>query len=232
MLNTLVTVADREAVDGRATRWAGHRARRRAEIVAAALVAVKEHGPDVSTEQIAERAGIPRPRLYRHFTDAEDLHDAVAQCAADLLIAEIAPTLTGLVGTPRGIIVRIVDTFVTWMTENVSLYHYVVNRATGGRTGGNRVVADARTTVSGMLRDFLERYCALLGIDPVTVDPLAFGLVGMVESATQRWLVAPGVLGREALVDQVSIWIWGLLDHILRSIGVVVDPDEPLPPVT
>lgn len=229
---TLVTVADPRTQDGRAARWAGHRARRRAEIVAAALVAVNEHGPDVSTEQIAERAGIPRPRLYRHFTDAEDLHDAIAQRAAELLIAEIAPTLTSLTGTPRGIIAGIVDTFVTWMTDNAPLYHYVVNRATGGRNGGSRVAADARTTVSRMLRDFLERYCALLGIGPVSIDPLAFGLVGMVESATQRWLVAPGTLGREALVGQVSLWIWGLLDHLLRSIGVVVDPDEPLPPVT
>ena len=192
------------------------------------MAAINQYGPEVSTEQIAEHAGIPRPRLYRHFTDAEDLHDTIARCAADLLIAEIAPTLTELSGTPRGIIARIVTTFVTWMTDNVSLYHYVVNRAADVRNGENRVAADARTTVSGLLRDFLERYCALLGITPITVDPLAFGLVGMVESATQRWLVAPGPLGREALVDQVSLWIWGLLDHMLRTIGVVVDPDEPV----
>lgn len=214
------------AEDGRATRWAGHRARRRAEIVAAALAAVNEHGPSVSTEQIAERAGIPRPRLYRHFTDAEDLHNAVAQRIAEELVAELAPALSGRGGgTPRDIIGRIVDTFVTWMTENTSLYRYVVARGEDGLT------ADARTTISGMLRDLLAGYLAVLALDTRRADPLAFGLVGMVESATQRWLVAPGSLGRDGLVHQLTIWIWGLLDTMLRASGVVIEPDLPLPPL-
>ncbi|ANZ35910.1 hypothetical protein BBK82_07250 [Lentzea guizhouensis] len=50
-------------VDGRAARWAGQREMRRAEVAAAALDAIAEHGPQVSTEQIAERAGIARHTL-------------------------------------------------------------------------------------------------------------------------------------------------------------------------
>jgi AcrR family transcriptional regulator len=217
--------------DGRATRWAGHRDRRRAEIVSAALAAIDEHGPGVSTEQIAERAGIPRPRLYRHFADADDLHDAIAQRAAASLMTELTPALSAPTGTPRDIITLVVRTFVTWMTDNASLYRYVVLR-TSGAGGGEQVIADVRSTVSGMLGDLLARYLVLFTLDPRAADPLAFGLVGMVESATERWLAAPGQLSRDALVAQVSFWVWGVLDTMLRVVGVVIDPDVPLPPLS
>lgn len=59
--------------DGRSTRWAGEHQRRRAQFVEAALVAIARHGPETSTEQIAQQAGVARTRLYKHFTDAADL---------------------------------------------------------------------------------------------------------------------------------------------------------------
>ncbi len=215
------------AEDGRATRWAGHRERRRAELVTAALAAIGEHGPGVSTELIAQRAGIPRPRLYRIFTDADDLHDAIAHRVADSLMDQLTPTLTRPSGTPNEIITRIVDVFVTWMTDNVSLYHYLVLRATAP---GEPVIVDVRSRISRLLADLLRGYLIVLGLDPSGSDPLSWGLVGMVESTTERWLVAPGTLGRDGLVDQLSIWIWGLLDHMLRASGVILAPDVPLPP--
>ncbi|GAA0635528.1 hypothetical protein GCM10010174_66490 [Kutzneria viridogrisea] len=55
------------------------------------------------------------------------------------------------------------------------------------------------------------------------------GLIGA--GPGQRWLVAPGPLGRDELVAQLSMWIWGLLDLMCRAAGVVIDPDEPLPPL-
>jgi AcrR family transcriptional regulator len=216
-------------VDGRAARWAGQRAKRRAEIVAAGLAAIGEHGPGVSTEQIAARAGIARPRLYRHFADAEDLYDAVAQRAAELIVAEMVPVLTRPSGTARGIITRVVRTFVVWLTDNLSLYRYVVLRSADERVGRDSLIADVRTSISELLRDLLAGYLAVFQLDTRIADPLAFGLVGMVESSTGRWLVEPGVFAHEDLVVALSSWVWGLLDSVLRSAGITLDPDVPLP---
>ena len=225
----MVVVDSGGPADGRAARWAGQRAKRRAEIVAAALAAIGTHGSDVSTEQIARRAGIARPQLYRHFADAEDLYEAIATRAAELLVAEMAPVLTRPDGTARTVITRIVGTFVIWMTENVTLYDYVVARSAHAPPGGGELIADVRAAISALLRDLLIGYLVALRLDTGIADPLAHGLVGMVESTTRRWLTVPAALSRDDLVAQLTMWVWGLLDHMLRLAGVVLDPDQPLP---
>lgn len=217
--------------DGRAARWAGQRAKRRAEIVSAALIAIGQHGPGVSTQQIAARAGIARPQLYRHFTDAEDLYSAVARHAAEQFLAVMDPVLIAPTGTAAEVIRRIVTTFVGWLTDNVGLYHYLLARSADAGSGGSPVIADMRGAVSARLRDLLGGYLRLFDRDPRLADPLAFGLVGMVESTAVRWQAAPGTVGRDELLDQLSDWIWAVLDTVLRTTGVTLDPNIPLPPL-
>ncbi|MEU4805414.1 TetR/AcrR family transcriptional regulator [Actinosynnema sp. NPDC023587] len=216
-------------VDGRATRWAGQRDKRRAEIVTAALEAIGEHGPWVSTERIAERAGISRPRLYRHFADADDVYGAVGRRISELVVAEMVPVLTRPAGSAREIITRVVRTFVTWMTDNVSLYHYVVSRSVEAGPDRRVWAVDIRARLGGLLRDLIGGYLAVLGVGARVADPLAFGLVGMVESATARWSAEPGGLDRAQLVERLSDWVWGVVDDVLRAEGVVLDPDLVLP---
>lgn len=219
-------------MDGRAARWAGQREKRRAEVVTAALAAIGEHGPWVSTERIAERAGISRPRLYRHFDDADDVYGAVGRRISELIIAEMVPVLTGPSGSAREIITRIVRTFVVWMTENVSLYHYVVSRSVEADPDRRLWAVDIRARISGLLGKVIGGYLALLGLDARLADPLSFGLVGMVEATTARWSVEPGELDRAELVERLSDWAWGVLDDVLRAAGLELDPDLPLPPLT
>ena len=220
-----------QAGDGRAARWAGQRAKRRAEIVRAALFAIGEHGPGVSTQQIAARAGIARPQLYRHFTDADDLYRAIAQHAAGRFLAAMDPTLIRPTGTAAEVIRRIVHTFVAWLTDNLAIYHYLLVRSADSVAGGAPAIADIRGAISARLRTLLAGYLALFDRDPERADPLAFGLVGMVESTAVRWTVAPGVFDRDELVEQLSDWIWAVLDTALRTTGVTLDPHIPLPPL-
>jgi len=217
-------------VDGRAARWAGQRALRRAAVVGAALEVIAEHGPRVSTELIAERAGIARPILYRHFSDADDLYDAVAQRIGELLVSELAPTMSSPQGSAREIITRIVRTYVVWFSENNQLYQYLVSRSMEPQASGPGPAAAVRQQVGELLRDLLAGYIALLGGDPQVADPLAFGLMGMTETAAARWVTAPlGSLGRDELIAHLAGWVWGSLDVALRQMNVQLDPDFPLP---
>ncbi|SFB41437.1 transcriptional regulator, TetR family [Amycolatopsis marina] len=216
--------------DRRSSRWTGQRAKRRAEFVEAAIAAIETHGPAVSTEKVAKHAGVARPQLYRHFQDAEDLHHAVGLRAAELIIAEMAPLLTHPGGPPSHMIGQAVRTLVRWLADHANLYRYLTQRASTGPPGQRDVVADIKTTLGTQLSALLAGYLAAFDLSTRIADPIAFGLVGFVESATDRWLTEPRGLTQTELTDYLSGWIWGTLDHVFRAAGVVVDPDEPLPP--
>ncbi|WP_433338017.1 TetR/AcrR family transcriptional regulator [Spirillospora sp. CA-294931] len=217
----------RERTDRRTARWTGHRAERRAALVESAIEAIAEHGPTVSTQQIAEHAGVARPQLYRHFRDAQDLQRAVALRAAELVVAEMAPSLTSPAGTSAQVIEQAVGTLVRWLAGHADLYWYVAKR--GGTPSEGSVAADIRETLATQLSALLNAYLTVFGVRTPVTDTLAFGLVGFVESATDRWLNDPGEVSLDQLVGHLSSWVWGVLDHALRSEGVELDPDQPLP---
>ena len=61
--------------DGRQLRWDSHNQARRQHILDAAIdvLADSEPGAEVHVQQIADRAGLSRTVVYRHFADRADL---------------------------------------------------------------------------------------------------------------------------------------------------------------
>lgn len=217
---------DTRAGDGRATRWTGHQQRRRAEFVEAALVAIKRHGADVSTEQIAAEAGVARTRLYRHFAGAHELNEAIAARAETMILEALAPVWDAS-SSPRAIIRTAVSTHLGWLTENHQLYLYLVRHSVATATGEN-VVNDVKRLISDLLVRLLDEFVESLGLDVRVTEPLSFGLVGFVDAAAGRWVGDPDGLSLEEMVDLLSGWIWSVLDGVLREVGLEVDPGSPL----
>jgi AcrR family transcriptional regulator len=213
-----------ESVSGRAGRWAGHRERRRAEFVDAALSAIAEHGPQTSTEQIAAYVGVTRTKLYRHFTDAADLQRAVAQRASEMLNSELAP-----LWTPHGSMAQIIEAsvgaHVRFLVDHRNLYRYLARCSLG--EDAPDAIADIKLTIGTQLCQLFAVYLTAFGLD-TDPQPLAFAIVGLVESSAGRWLDQPGPTSAEALVADLVRWIWLLVDDTLRAGGVHLDPDEPL----
>lgn len=213
-------------VDGRASRWTGQQQRRREQFVDAALEAIAEHGAEVSTEQIAARAGVARTRLYRHFAGAQELNQAIAARAEQMILEVLAPVWDPST-SPATIIRTAVTTHLTWLTEHHELYRYLVRHSV--TTGsGDTVVNDVKRLISDLLIRLLDEFVEVLGIDPRVTQPVSFGLVGFVDAAAARWVEDPRGVGLEEMVELLSGWIWSVIDGVLRESGIEIDADVPL----
>lgn len=228
-----------EPLSGQAARWAGQRERRQAEFVDSALRVIAERGPTASLEDFAAEAGVARTRVYRHFHDRADLERAISARVAGMIVTELEP-LWRPEGSARQMIRGAIGAHVGWLAENRNLYRYLRrhsrpdddDRALDGYAGVRRAIADQLTKLFGA-------YLSLVGIEDHTTETLAYAVVGMVESVTERWTEAGPEAGggedggdrSEELVEQLSTWTWALMSSALASVGIELDPDLPLPPL-
>lgn len=212
-----------QALDGRRLRWNEHRARRRAALVAAGVSAIDVHGPDASAEQIAEAAGISRTVLYRYFRDRDELRQAIADESVVAVVASVLPKLQLTPGaTPRQTITSIIEVVVGWLDEHPNLYVFLRDRRSGS------ALAAVTNTLADHVAALLKMFLMSFGIDDRDAEPDAYGIVGFVES-TGSWWLNGRPLSRERLIEILSRGVWSLLESTLRTNGVVVGYDDPLP---
>lgn len=220
---------DARKVDGRSTRWDRHRRERRAELVGAAVRAVERHGPDVLTDQIAEEAGVPRPRLYRYFEGRADLELAISVRATEMFTAEFAP-LWPPAGAPAKVIEDGLTGWVRWVAAHADLYRFV--RGLDGADQRDRPgsYAHAKETITTVVIDLLRAQYARVGADPAEIGALTTGLFGLVEAATVRWLDAPDGLTADDLAARLVRWTLAVVTDTAAHHGLTLDPYRPLPP--
>ncbi|MGN6612687.1 MAG: TetR/AcrR family transcriptional regulator [Angustibacter sp.] len=210
-----------QEVDGRRQRWAGHRQARRAEFVGAALEAVRAHGPETGLDEIATRAGVSKPVLYRHFADRADLFAAVLDAIADeVLLPRIATELAALPTSPDGTVTdaetigRVVRAFVSVVDDEPQLYRFALAHASSGRDGD--FVATTEHRVAQLLSTLLGDRLRELGADSGGAEVWAFGIVGMVQLATRRWF-DQRTMSADALVGYLTALVTGGLSGVLAS---------------
>lgn len=189
------------------------RAERRAEMVLAAMEAIRTHGAGVSVAQIAAAAGITKPVLYRHFTDRADLQLAVGREAATLLLGRMAPELDPGEREPQEIVSGIIDAFLSAIEDEPELWRFVVHHPIE-RAPGVEVVEDAREHIARMLATLLGDRMRARGVDSGGAEAWAQGLVGMVQSAGDWWLERR-TMSRAALTGYLTTIIWGGLSGAL-----------------
>jgi AcrR family transcriptional regulator len=193
---------------------------RRTRVVLAAVTAVEEVGPGVGMGEIAERAGIPRPHLYRLFRSKEQLDSEVVRYAADALVGRVRPHLARG-GTPGQIIRGVVEPSVGWAAEHPQLYRFLATQRQtralhGARTGRSRFLTDVAETLAAYLRAG--------NLDAEIPDGILAGLMGMVDAAIIWWLDHGDEAG-EALVDRLSRHVLLVLTDVMAQAGLTVPLD-------
>ena len=216
-------------MDGRRSRWELHKLQRRGQILDAAIAVLEESpaGAHVHVQQVADRAGVARPVLYRHFEDREDLDRAVQGRVVELLRAEVEPMVTPD-GTIQEIILRIVEAYVHWAAEHPALHHVVEQSgpATSEPSAVQIAISDIAQQVQGLISLAVQMLDVELGEgEAAALDPLVFGLVGQAFATTRRWASrTPREPSPEALAKMLARSVWHQIDGHARALGVVLDP--------
>jgi len=211
------TTSTGEVVDGRVTRWAGHRQARHDDLVAQARLSVHHRGPDVSMEDIAADAGTSKSLVYRYFADKSALQVEVAR----LVVGEIGDALAAALAaqpTPREGLRAMVDVYLEMIEHSPNVYAFV--------------------TRDGVVEHFLgpvtERVAASFAGEPAgpggtTAEASAWaaGAVGFVRGAGEWWLTHPDERpDRDVLAAQVTSWLWAGPTGLLAR-GDVHNEGEP-----
>src|SRR5947209_14864488 len=113
-----------ELRDGRSTRWDPHRRERRLTIINAAIAAIEEFGPEALTAQIAEKAGVPRTHVYRHFDGKPALDLAVSTYVSNQIGEQIRAGLATR-GSARAVIHASIDKHLGWIEAHPNLYRFL-----------------------------------------------------------------------------------------------------------
>ena len=205
---------------------------RREEILAAARAAIEEHGPGALTGQIAKRAGLARPNVYRHFASKDDLDGALARRAYQELRAAVRSRLDQS-GSPLDVVRAPIEAQVNWAGQHPNLYRFLVSRGhqrtTEGESGGGRSDFAAELAAAG------ARYFPGFADDTDAAESILVAVIGLVDASVLRWLdrrtsKRDDISDRLALIDGLTAQCWLIIDHHLRQRGIHVSPTEVLPP--
>jgi AcrR family transcriptional regulator len=202
--------------DGRRDRWQAHREARRGELIAAVIAVVSEHGPGVGMDDIAAASGLAKPVFYRYFSDKSDLFLAVGRAVAESVVAETTAAIDQA-RSPRAKLEAGIGAYVASIEANPGLYRFAAARPTTWRSPGGDLLDDYASVVGLHAARIIGELTREAGMDSGAAEPWGFGIVGLVRSATDRWLDNP-TMSRAALVSYLTSLIWpGLTRRALNA---------------
>lgn len=213
--------------DGRSTRWDPHRRERRLTIITAAIEAIEEYGPDALTAQMAEKAGVPRTHVYRHFDGKQSLDLAVSSHIANQIGQRIRAALA-IPGSAREIISASIDEHLGWIEAHPNLYRFLAQHAYTVRATGSHDADDAKAAFATELTTLINRYMQALGVDTSPAERMVVGVVGLVD-ATAAWWLERRDPPRGTLTAELTERVWLIIDRSGQELGLKLDPDQPLP---
>jgi AcrR family transcriptional regulator len=212
--------------DGRRSRWVDHRRQRRDELVAMAVRAILMHGPDVDMAQIAAVAGVSKPVLYRYFTDKAQLWVAVGEKLAQTVSDAVTPAISQ-VREDRDLIAAVIDAYLGTIEAEPDLYRFFVHQS--GSPAMPHLVANAARTIATDLARVIGDRLRALGLDAGPAEPWAFGMVGMVQTVGDWWILHGRPMSRQALTDYLTMLLWNGLSGVRAAAdipGVLFAPEQ------
>ena len=198
---------------------------RRALVVEAATAAIDELGASVGTAQIAERAGIPRPHVYRYVESREHLDALVARAAATQLLDHVRPAFA-TPGTGHEIVLGVIDSTVEWAAAHPNLYRFMAQRP---QTPGEHRMRFGRTRFLDTVAQAIAAYLRSTDLVIEVPEGVLAGLIGMADGTIVWWLDHQDEQ-QDAMVARLTRQIEAVVTDALRAVGIRLPDDLRLDP--
>ncbi|WP_256993714.1 TetR/AcrR family transcriptional regulator [Rhodococcus sp. 06-418-5] len=212
----------------------------RRDLVAAALIAIDVHGPNVSMGDIAKAAGTAKPKLYRHFADRSDLHAAIVQHVQDMLWDRIMSTVNLFEDSVADLIDHGIAGYAAVVTEHPNLFRFLVHGHFLARTGDRRTTGgsagdpalDSARAASNTVAQLLANAIQEPAVDDSTVEMVSYSTFGAVATATDWWLGSSDDHEPAMTIDQftahLAAIVRGLVESACALLGVRIESDQPM----
>jgi len=168
--------------------------------------------------QIAERAGVPRPHLYRLVASKDELDDQVTRMAADELVERVGPAMS-LPGTPLDIARGSIGAAVAWAAEHPNLYRFVAARQQTKALHRTRL---GRRRFFNTVVEAVTAYLRSSNIEQDVPDGVLAGLMGMVDAGIIWWLDHHDE-EQEQVIDRLARQVWLIIRDALLQLGLPID---------
>ena len=181
------------------------RADRRAQLLGAAIDEIRLIGPGATMAQLASAGGVTKPILYRHFGDRDGLIAAIAEhFSVGLLRSVEGPLLSS--DDPRQLLETTVESYVAYLEAEPFLYRFLVQQSSGRAESGSSI-SSLVDVVARQIAQISTEQLRAAGRDAGGAVPWAYGIVGLVHTATNWWLDAQ-TMSRERFVGYLTELLW------------------------
>ncbi|HTR62378.1 MAG TPA: TetR/AcrR family transcriptional regulator [Candidatus Binataceae bacterium] len=178
----------------------------RERLLDAAEGAIRRHGPTVSLERIAAKAGVTKPVLFAHVGNRRALVHALAERLLTRIEAAIGAALATAAGG-RHSLESVIRAELETIAEHGDLYAFVNGAGTGDMTLDSTLAFARRSAeplIAGIAQDRKSR-----GLDPAPAEAWGYAIIGMLHMAG-LWWVQKSATERDArrLAAQLTDLAW------------------------
>jgi len=201
--------------------------RRESLLIAARDVFVEAGFHAAAMDDIASRAGVTKPVLYQHFGSKRDLYLAVLDAGVEDFISSVGFGLQTS-NDNRSRVTATIDAYLQFISQDDAVYRLVFESDLVNAPDVRARVERANALSADLVSDVIA---ADTGLSNEEATLLAYGLIGLAQSAARRWLADPGTMDRPAAAHLLAALAWrGISGFPLSHPPATVTADSEIPP--
>lgn len=187
----------------RATRLP-RQARRAQLLEAARVVFVREGFHAAAMDDIAEKAGVSKPVLYQHFPSKRELYLALLDTGKEELIEAVSQALSSTENNHERVKAT-VKAYFSFVNDDSKSYRLIFESDLYNEKAVRQRLQEADEACAIELMQVITQDTA---ISQEEANLLAYGLIGMAQTAARRWLRTGRSVDNDQAVTLISRLAW------------------------